>query len=41
MLHQRIRWQILLPLGMLLFSTLACGGFQDTRDAGCVTVASG
>ena len=28
MLHQRVRWQILLPLGMLLFSTLACGGFQ-------------
>ena len=28
MLHQRIRWQILLPLGILLFSTLACGGFQ-------------
>ena len=28
MLHQRLRLQLLLPLGMLLFSTLACGGFQ-------------
>jgi hypothetical protein len=28
MLHQRVRWQILLPLGMLLVATLACGGFQ-------------
>jgi SH3-like domain-containing protein len=28
MLYQRVRWQILLPLGMLLFATLACGGFQ-------------
>jgi SH3-like domain-containing protein len=28
MLHQRLRLPILLPLGMLLFSTVACGGFQ-------------